>query len=101
MRTILPLLSVKTVKIWPPQRLATDLIDRGTTDTHHHPITPGNELQGRHIAAKPEPLLQRLDDLIGPVTDPLIVKTLPDNLGIEDGTDRVGVASANRTQVVK
>ena len=38
------------------QRLATDLVQRWAADTHHHPITGADELKGRHIAAKPEPL---------------------------------------------
>src|SRR4249919_3054298 len=46
------------------QRLVTDLVDRGTPDSHDDTITGTDELQRGHIAAKPEPFLQRLDDLI-------------------------------------
>lgn len=34
---------------------STDLVHRWAADTHNHAITGADELQGRHIAAKPKP----------------------------------------------
>lgn len=42
------------------KRLAPDLVERGTSDTHHQSTASSDELQCRHIATKPEPLLQCL-----------------------------------------
>src|SRR5207249_6234487 len=66
----------------PPQRLAIDVVECRTSDTHHHPIACADELERRHIPALLESLLQCVDDLIGPVADPPLAKTLPCHIGV-------------------
>src|SRR6266508_2622507 len=54
-----------------------------------------------HIATKPEPLLQCLDDLVRSVTDPVLVETLPGHVGIEYCADSFLVAFTEGTKIVK
>src|SRR6266511_2578461 len=100
MRTIFPLLRVKTEDL-TVERLAPDLVERGTADTHHQSTASPDELQCRHIATKPEPLLQCLDDLVRSVTDPVLVETLPGHVGIEYCADSFLVAVTEGTKIVK
>jgi len=59
-----------------------------------------DEFQGIHRARVLEPGLQGVDDRIGTVTDPLLAKSLPDNVGGEDGPDGLPVAPTERPEEV-
>jgi hypothetical protein len=80
---------------------AWNLVKRGTADAHHQPSTSRHELQRRHVATKSEPLLQCLDDLVRPVTYPILMKPLPGHAGIEYFAEGFLVAFTKGTKVLK
>src|SRR4029453_999753 len=73
----------KDIEDLTAKRLPSDLVKRGAADSHHQPSTSRHELQRRHVATKSEPLLRCLDDLVRPVTHPILMKPLPGHVGIE------------------
>src|SRR6266516_1655358 len=96
-----PVAQGKDVEDLAAKRLAANLVKRGTTDTHHDATASPHELQRRHIATKPESCLQRFEDFVRTVTDPILVEPLPGHFGIEYCAGGLFVAYSQRTEIVE